>query len=99
MKTKLVKLFNGRVIGRGRLHDREHFYVGATSIADVVRLVKAAGDYVCNPREVNIYWSKGCWGNAMDGISPERGVWWQESWEHHVRRLVGANGQKIRLDN
>ena len=96
-----VKMFNGRVVSRDRSMDQSAFFVGATSIADVVRLVQAAGEYEISAREVNVYWSgpqpsrpQGCWGNAMDGVALERGVWLQESWGP-VRRLVGADGQKI----
>ncbi len=28
--------------------------------------------------EINVYWSKRCWGNPMDGITPERGLWMQD---------------------
>ena len=92
---KPIKLFNGRVQGHARVSDQESFYVGATSIADVVRLVLAAGDYKIDAREVNIYWSKGAWGNAMTGVAPERGVWWTANWHTPPRRLVDSDGNKI----
>jgi len=22
---------------------------------------------------------RGCWGNSMDGVTPERGIWWHEN--------------------
>jgi hypothetical protein len=50
-------------------------YVAAYSKADAVRLLKEAGYATMTIGEFNTYWSKGCWGNAMEGVTPERGVW------------------------
>lgn len=54
-----------------------HLYVCAYSKADAVRLLKEAGYETMSLGEFNTYWSKGCWGNPMDGIAQERGVWFQ----------------------
>lgn len=51
-----------------------HASVCAYSRADAKRVV---GEYCGNDlseTEIKEYWSK-CWGNAMDGIKRERGVW------------------------
>lgn len=55
-----------------------HMFVCAYNKADAVRLLQAAGYATMTIREFNIYWSKGCWGNCMDGITQERGVWFQK---------------------
>lgn len=76
-----LKLFNGR-----DWDCRGHLYVAAYSVKDAVELINAAYRKVnhlenrldVNPtslNEVNTYYSKGCWGNPMDGVVPERGVW------------------------
>lgn len=79
---KTLKLWNGR--GFDCRHT--HLYVAAYSVADAVRVANEAfrklNGYEDRPdmsrvtaHEVRVYWSEGCWGNAMDGITPERGVW------------------------
>lgn len=78
-----LKLFNGRdwKCQGGRL------YVAAYSAKDAIDLVNEAyrklRGYTDRPdirvvsvSELRTYWSKGCWGNSMDGVTPERGVWW-----------------------
>lgn len=73
---KLI-IANGR--GSSRIEDHktvsyETFYVCAKSISDMVRLMQEYGFYTSR-NEINKYWSKGCWGKAMDKIIPERGIW------------------------
>lgn len=98
--TKKLKLFNG-----GDWSSRGgHLYVAAYSQQDAVNLMNLAyrrmrgypddadqGSTTLNTLQV--YWSKGCWGNRMEGITPERGVWWTENdWgpkcKEPPRRLV-----------
>ena len=82
---KTIKLFNGS----DWYHRGGHLYVGAYSVADAARLLHEAhgvamGRYLeigkldigRNTRWINTYFGKDCWGDAMDGIKPERGVWW-----------------------
>jgi hypothetical protein len=54
-----------------------HFYVCAESKAEAVRLLKQAGYETMNIRELDTYWSVGCWGTAMQSLVPipEKGVW------------------------
>lgn len=70
MKPKL-KIWNGR------WERDQHVYVAAYSKADAARLVIACLGY--EPRglrgEIDNYWSPDCWGDAMDGVEPERGIW------------------------
>ena len=80
---KALKLFNGRDWDcRGG-----HLYVAAYSIKDCAKLASEAYREVegledrpeievVTVNEIRVYWSKGCWGNSMNGIAVERGVWW-----------------------
>ena len=75
-QVKQLKLWNGRWYPyRGQT-----VYVAAYSRADAVRLINtvAEGRRVSDS-EIKTYWSGGtatcCWGDAMKGITPERGVW------------------------
>jgi hypothetical protein len=52
-----------------------HIYVAAYSVEDVRRLCGELGLSIPSRNEINEYWSKGCWGNAMEGVVAERGVW------------------------
>jgi len=93
---KKLKLFNGR--------DWEcrggHLYVAAYSTKDAAELASAAyrkiKGYEDRPdieatsvHEVRTYWNKGCWGNPMEGVVPERGVWW-------TPKEYGPSAQPIR---
>ena len=71
-ETKTLRLWNGRWKDRGRV------YVAAYTRADAGRLLsQAAGaELPAIDREIRDYFSE-CWGNTMDGITPERGVWVQ----------------------
>ena len=80
MQPKKLKLFNGGDWG----HQGGHLYVSAYSVKDAADLVNQAyrklsgseNSKVCSVSEIQTYWSKGCWGKSMVGITPERGVWW-----------------------
>lgn len=83
MKTRKLKLFNGR-----DWHCKGgHLYVAAYSIKDCAELASAAYRLIMGyperldimsvtVNEVNKYWHKDCWGTSMVGVVPERGVWW-----------------------
>lgn len=55
-----------------------HAYVCANSRADALRLI---AEYADLPRgaahAIQKYWHMGSWGNSMNGITPERGLWLQ----------------------
>jgi hypothetical protein len=41
--------------------------------------------------EINVYFSKGCWGNVMEGITPERGAWVEDGkfrGGHKITRII-----------
>ncbi len=80
MRSRKLKLFNGRW-GRG-----EHAYVAAYSQADCIAIMRevAGGGFFAT--ELRVYWSHGCWGTSMDGITPERGMWVQNDRYGHGDR-------------
>lgn len=91
---KKLKLFNGRDLdGEGLL------YVAAYSQKDAIDLLNQAyrngrkledrlDVHPYTLREIQIYWNKGHWGNTMDGITPERGVWRDGKWGKTPKRLL-----------
>jgi hypothetical protein len=93
MINSKLKIWNGRGwdsawLGRERrLTGVEHWYGCAESKADLMRLFFQADPRVpMSLHEIKNYASEGCWGNTMEGITPERGIW--------VKRY---NGQLDRL--
>lgn len=87
MLAKQLILFNGRayccvkradpfwsVRQTAEVNDA-HAFVAAYSIADAQRLVSEYTGRPTSISEIKSYWSKNAWGNAMDGITPERGIW------------------------
>ena len=87
--NKQLKTWNGR-----DWQCTGHVYVCAYSVKDAIVLMDAASLklYGCVHRtsvaEIKNYWSKGCWGIAMDGIAQERGVWRTNGYDNEPERLV-----------
>jgi len=80
---KKIKIFNGRwgTIG--------HAYVGALSQKHAVELLnRITGHGLMTLSELQNYWSKGCWGDSMNGIKIEVGVWIQDRWNKPVKRVI-----------
>ena len=72
---KTLKLYNGRWNAYGKYR---HCYIAAYNRADAGRLyAQASGGTRGVDYELRDYFSK-CWGDSMDGIIPERGLWLQE---------------------
>ena len=82
---KTLKIWNGSSLA----WSEGHMYVAAYSLADAVRMVNAAYRKVMGYEEhpeinpvgmsyARKMWSPNCWGNAMEGITPERGVWFKK---------------------
>ena len=65
---------NGKILPTPLEEYVNHLYVCAHSKAEVVMMVNQAGGFI-TVNEVNNYWNEGCWGNQMEGIEPELGVW------------------------
>jgi hypothetical protein len=76
--NKALKLWNGRGqhlwTADGWKHTG-HVYIAAYNQSDAVRMMKQAGFLGFTAHELRVYFSDGCWGNAMNGITPERGIW------------------------
>lgn len=75
MCKRTLKLFNGR----GQYHrtrgETGHLYIAAYSVADALRVLRDAGFELVSRHELDEYFSKGCWGNSMEEVTAERGVW------------------------
>lgn len=68
MKSKTLKLFNGRLI------TYEHGYIAAYSRADAVRIYEQYVGGRGTLPEIRDYWHEGSWGNTMIGVTPRRGM-------------------------
>lgn len=88
---------NGRPIEARGVKGHEHIYICAKNKADACRLleewnVKLHTEYKIEPRpqrwitEINVYFSKGAWGNKLDDTVVERGLWVQ--WKHTDKHVV-----------
>lgn len=96
---KTLKIWNGR-----GYHARgDHIYIAAYSRADAARLycegeAKVRGitrpDFIDKRslgqanREIKEYFADGCWGIHMDGITPERGLWYSEKDYAPIKRII-----------
>lgn len=87
--AKTLQIWNGRgfTVWETKIHF-DHAYVCAESGAEAVKLLQKAGHTGMNYNELKNYWSKGCWGNSMDGITPEKGVWANQGHCDPVERLL-----------
>jgi hypothetical protein len=87
MKRKL-KLFNGRL----RYDKREgHGYIAAYSAEDAIRVLDQTIGGRGNRTEIKVYWSHGLWGKPMDGIHPERGLWFIGDWPRGIPERIKFN--------
>lgn len=77
-QKKLI-IMNGRFFQNGK---NVHAFVAANSKADANSLLQQASKSTSSfVHEISEYFSIGCWGNPMDGIKIERGVWVQNDRE------------------
>lgn len=72
--AKKLKMWNGR--GLGRLNNY-HISVAAYSQKQAAELVSEASGIRAGISEIRDYYSP-CWGNSMDGITPEIPCVWIE---------------------
>ena len=77
---KPLKLWNGRLIHRGK---EIQFYAAAHSLADLTRMFTEYFGFEDRglPGQIKKYWNSGCWGVAMMGVTPTRGIWATSSYE------------------
>lgn len=68
-----------------RFNQSPHAYVAAYSRADARRVIEEYCGRLPSDNELREYWSE-CWGNAMNGIVPERGLWLQ--FKHSQAQVV-----------
>ena len=83
--AKELKLWNGRGYCCKKLDDpswdslgREgppHAYVAAYSRADARRVIAEYCGKMPSDFELSVYWNEGTWGNYMNDVVPERGLW------------------------
>jgi len=73
---KCVKPGDQRWAGRqqGFIHGARAF-VAAYSISDVRRVITEYTGTPASTSEIENYWRKNAWGDLMDYIVPERGLW------------------------
>lgn len=83
-----LKLWNGR---GGDWRGVAFCYVAARSAADAVRLLQAAGHSRMTRHELKVYFAN-VWGNPMNGIRRERGVWIQREGKSEVERVALPEG-------
>jgi hypothetical protein len=89
-QSKKLKLWNGRLYHYDKANGKylghkdpfksklamwTHCYVCATSEKQIVEMFLKIGIHGVTLNEIRVYWSKGCWGNPMDGVTPEIGIW------------------------
>lgn len=82
---KPLKLWNGRghccrkdgdpLWAKVRANDPPHAYIAAASRADALRIIEAYSGRKAPANELKTYWSEGVWGDRMNGVEPERGLW------------------------
>ena len=89
MRAKRVRVERQVKIFNGRFRNTTHIYIGAYSIADAARILQQAYDTPTTQiNEITVYFSKGAWGNSMEGIKPERGAWVQEHHSEKPKRII-----------
>ncbi len=87
MAKRELKIWNGRgteCINRAdprwkaKAHpSRVHAYVCAYSRADARRVIAEYCGRMPPDSELRNYFCEGAWGNGMEGVTPERGLWLQ----------------------
>ena len=76
--NKKLRCWNGRWLDSNG-HDRIN--ICAYSRADAIRLIEEYTGYKTRSlnSEIKDYWSE-CWGRDMNGITPERGIWFSNGY-------------------
>lgn len=82
-----LRLWNGRWLGN------RHVYVAAYSVKDAIQVTTQAreklndGWWQVTEHEITKYWSC-AWGNQMQNVKPERGVWIAKNWFDEPERVI-----------
>lgn len=91
--ARKLKVWNGRAYGVlphsqwKRDGESASVYICAHSVNDIRDLCVSLGLHAPAKSEIQNYWSP-CWGNPMDGIEPERGVWVQYGYSEKPERIT-----------
>ncbi|MNJ55982.1 hypothetical protein D3C77_515080 [compost metagenome] len=86
MSNRVLKVWNGRSYYCHNRNDPKwegacpgrtsgHVYAAAYSRADLRRMITEYAGLPISDYELKVYWSEGNWGDEMEGIAPERGLW------------------------
>lgn len=86
MSSRKLKIWNGRSYfchnrndpqweGATPGHTTGSVYAAAYSRADLRRMITAYTGTPISDSEIKVYWNEGNWGNEMEGVVPERGLW------------------------
>ena len=86
MSGKTLKIWNGRSYYCYNQNDPKwegaspgrtsgSVYAAAYSRADLRRMISQYTGQAISDSEIKVYWSEGNWGDEMEGIEPERGLW------------------------
>jgi len=78
------------ILFNGTWYDGRQFFIASHSRADACRLMCDALGYQIRGIDHTIakYFHKGAWGNKMQGVIPERGVWASENMHSEPKRIV-----------
>lgn len=99
VSKKKLKIWNGRAYAVPYPRRPEwpgmsfspHIFICALSKIDAARICEDYFGFPPSYAEMRDYWSP-CWGNSMEGIIPERGLWIQfEGFEPPVRVVSRGN--------
>ena len=75
--SRKLKLYNGGFDRIGEYGHSGHFFVAAYSMSDAITMMNPFSRHSISLHYARQYWSRNAWGNDMDGITPERGLWWK----------------------
>ena len=87
-------------IANGRWKDRQHIYVCGYNKTDVINILSELSSSRGMKYEFDNYFSKGVWGNPMDGIAIERGAWVTDKNYGSPKRIYPVGAETIvKIDN
>ena len=84
MSAKKLKIWNGVITSsklytiipsEENIHKQFRIYICAYSYLDLFKLFDEVGLHAPTYEYIRQYWNFDAWGNAMEGIKQERGIW------------------------
>lgn len=89
MTGRALKIWNGRSHDCHNRNDPKwegaspgrsgSIYAAAYSRADLRRMIAEYAGASISDNEIKVYWCEGSWGDEMEGIEPERGLWLKQN--------------------